>query len=377
MLRALASEHEFTVFSVAFDNPCPERIKWVRVPAPVRPLALLFLSFHILAPIYYWLYCIRSGKRFDLIQTVESKLSFGTIAYSHFCHTSYLREHWREAQATGIRGYLRWLDHWLHSRLEERSYALMEQILVPSRGLAEELRREFPAATEKIRVLPNAVDVKNLARPSSFDREQFRAELGLAGSDVVFLFAALGQFERKGLPLLLEALAQVDCKAAKLLVVGGTADLIDCYRLRAANLGLSERVVFSGMQSDIRPYLWAADAFAFASTYETFSLVAFEAAAASLPLITPLLHGIEEIVTDHETGYVVNRTVEDFAEALTRLVEMPAERRAAMGKRARSAARKYDEDHFVANWRRVYGGWMSGKLTDIPASSVQSVNSLP
>ena len=158
MLRALAAEHEFTVFSVAFDNPDPERIKWVRVPAPLRPLALLFVCYHIAAPLCYWLHRMKTGERFDLIQTVESKLSFGTIAYSHFCHTAYLREHWGNAQATGIRGCLRWLDHRLHAFFERRSYASVRQIVVPSEGLAKELRQEFPVTAGKVQVLPNAVD---------------------------------------------------------------------------------------------------------------------------------------------------------------------------------------------------------------------------
>jgi glycosyltransferase involved in cell wall biosynthesis len=376
MLRALAEEHEFTVFSVAFDNPCPERIKWVRVPAPGRPLALLFVAYHILAPLAFWLYRLKTGERFDLIQTVESKLSFGTVAYSHFCHSSYLRKHWHDAQAAGMRGRLRWLDHWLHACLEERIYERTEQILVPSKGLAEELQQEFPTAEGKVRVLPNAVDVEKLERPTSFEREQYRANLGFDASDVVFIFAALGHFERKGLPLLLEALSRVKSDAAKLLIVGGTGDLIESYRLRARKFGLADRVVFIGMQSDVRPYLWAADAFAIASSYETFSLVAFEAAAASLPLVTPLLHGIEEIVADQETGYVVNRTVEDFANALTRIVDLSAQERKEMGRKAWSAARKYDEKQFVDNWQSFYAGWVSGsKLPDISTPAVQSVKS--
>lgn len=370
LLRALAQEHEFTVFSVSFENPCPERIHWVRIPAPVRPLALLFVAYHLLAPIYYWWHRLRTGVHFDLIQTVESKLSFGTIAYSHFCHRSYLREHWRNAQAAGLRGCLRWLDHRLHACLEERMYAQMEQILVPSRGLADELGREFPAARPKIRVLPNAVDIERLKRPPSFDREQFRSTLGIAESDVVFLFSALGHFERKGLPLLLSALAQIPSHKAKLLVVGGTEDLVAHYRARAEGLGLGERVIFVGLQNDVRPYLWAADAFALASSYETFSLVAFEAAAAQLPLITPLLHGVEEIVMDGETGYIVPRTVEAFAAALRRIVDATPEKRAEMGQRARAAAKAYDEQHFVANWRSFYQARMvNGSLGGVQAGA--------
>lgn len=377
LLRALAAEHEFTVFAVEFQNPCPERIKWVQIPAPLRPLPLLFLVYHFLAPIIYLLHRLKTHERFHVVQMVESNLSFGTIAYTHFCHTSYLKNHWRETQASGLRGFSRWLDHRLHAFLERRIYGIAKQILVPSQGLARELIKEFPLTPAKVRVLPNAVDVEALMPPSSFDRNGFRAKLGITPSDVVFVFAALGHFERKGLPLLMEALSRLESKRAKLLVIGGKQDLIERYRLRAEASHLGGRVFFAGMQADVRPYLWAADAFVLASTYETFSLVAFEAAAASLPLITPRLHGIEEIIRDGETGYIVARSVDEFALALRRFVELPHEQRTAMGNRARLSAAKYDEPSFVNNWRRFYSDWMAGTtVTNVPAPSAHSVGTI-
>jgi glycosyltransferase involved in cell wall biosynthesis len=377
VLRSLAAEHDFTVFAVQFENPHPERIEWVRIPAPLRPLPLLFLAYHLLAPVIYALYRLRSRKQFDVVQMVESNLSFGTIAYTHFCHTSYLKNYWGETQAKGFRGFSRWLDHRLHACLERRIYRVTKQVLVPSRGLARELAKEFPPVSNKVRVLPNAVDVDALRRPASFDRDGFRTALGIAPSDIVFVFAALGHFERKGLPLLMEALSRLESQSAKLLVVGGTDDLVENYRSRAEAFHLGGRIFFAGMQSDVRPYLWAADAFALASTYETFSLVAFEAAAASLPLITPKLHGIEEIVRDGETGYIVTRLVEDLSFALNRFVKLPSAQRAEMGNRARLAAVKYDEPSFVNNWRKFYSDWVAGTtLTDIPASSAHSVGTV-
>jgi glycosyltransferase involved in cell wall biosynthesis len=354
LLRALAYEHEFTVFSVAFENPCPSRIKWIRVPAPRRPLPLLFVVYHILAPLLYWIHLARTRTRFDVVQMVPSNLSFGTVAYSHFCHTSYLTHHWSTSQATGLRGFSRWLDHKLHSIFENRLYAATKEILVPSTGLSEELGLQFPEAAKKIRVLPNAIDVKGLRQPASFDREQFRGSLGIRSSDVVFIFSALGHFERKGLPLLMESLARLNSDRAKLLVVGGTRDLVESYKQRAEAAGLRDRILFLGMQSDVRPYLWAADALTIASTYETFSLVAFEAAAAGLPLITPVLHGVKEITRHGETGYIVKRTVEAFADAFTRFLELQPEARYEMGDEARLAAMEFDEARFVDNWRSFY-----------------------
>src|SRR5262245_65372136 len=98
MLAGLCREYNFTVFAVEFENPDPERIRWVRVPAFKRPLALLFICYHLLAPLCYLWCLIRRGRRFDLIQMVESNFSFGDISYSHFCHRAYLKYQWPKAK---------------------------------------------------------------------------------------------------------------------------------------------------------------------------------------------------------------------------------------------------------------------------------------
>src|SRR5262245_18628434 len=138
MLRGLCLEFNFTVYAVEFDNPDPQRIRWVRVPAIKRPLALIFLCYHLLAPLCYLVDRFRNGMRFDAIQMFESNLSFGDTSYSHFCHRAYLREQWPRMKANGLRGWLRWFDHWLHALVEPYLYHRVGKIVVPSQGLARE-----------------------------------------------------------------------------------------------------------------------------------------------------------------------------------------------------------------------------------------------
>jgi glycosyltransferase involved in cell wall biosynthesis len=357
ILAALCHEHDFTVFSVEFENPCPERIHWVRIPAIQRPLALLFLTFHFLAPLRYLWYRTRHRRRFDLIQIVESNSPFGDVAYSHFCHRAFLKYHWRATGARGMRGFLRWLDHRLHSAVEPWTYRRAHQIIVPSRGLARELISAYPFTSSKIRILPNPVDISRMRRPEAFDVTLFRKGLGLDAGDVVVVFVALGQYERKGLPTLLEAVkvCDEDCRV-KLIVVGGTRDLIAAYRQRVLRLGIPERVIFTGTQADVRPYLWSSDAFALPSHYEVFPLVALEAAAAGLPLVVTALNGVEEFFRDGESGFLVRQDTRSLAEALRRLVRLTSTDRAALGKFAQGSVSQYDASFFTSAWAALYQG---------------------
>ena len=354
VLAGLCSEHDFTVFAVEFDNPCPERIRFVRVPVPTRPLALLFLAYHLVAPVVYWLHGLRTGARFDLVQMVESNLGFGQVSYVHFCHRAYLGRHWKQAGARGLRGWLRWLDHWLHALVEPWVFRGTRRIVVPSQGLKRELEETYPFVRGKVTVIPNPVDLDRMRPPEDFDRDGFRQQRGVGPGEVVLVFVALGHFERKGLPLVLEALRGLGDLPVRLWVVGGEADLVRGWRERVERVGVADRVTFWGMQKDVRPFFWGADAFVLPSLYEVFPLVSLEAAAARLPLIVTPLYGVEEFMRDGETGFVVERSAEGVAEGLRRFISLPPEARRKLGERAQEAVAPYGVEPFVEAWHRFY-----------------------
>jgi glycosyltransferase involved in cell wall biosynthesis len=354
MLEHVCLEHEFTIFAVEFENPSPGRIRWVRIPAPRRPLALLYVAFHLLAPLYYASHRMFHRVRFDLVQVVESNLAFGDIVYSHSCHHMFLQRYWREAGATGLRGAVRWLDHWLHSLLEPRVYRAARRIVVPSQGFARELAETYPFASAKMQVLANPVDTEALRRPESFDRDTFRARLHLDPEDIVLAFVAHGHYELKGLPLLLAALAEIHDPRLKLLVVGGSSGLVSAFRRRADQLGLNSHVTFLGDQKDVRPYLWAADALVHPSRHEVFPLATLEAAAAGLPLLVTRLNGVEEFFRDGENGLLLQRDVPSLSACLRRFAQIPAAIRQAMGDRAQAAVQRYNSSEFALNWSKFY-----------------------
>jgi glycosyltransferase involved in cell wall biosynthesis len=305
-----------------------------------------------MAPLCYLLYRLRGGKKFDLVQALESNLLFGDLLYSHFCHRMYLKHHWTSSSARGLRGWLRWLDHKLHAWMESFTYSRAKQVVVPSTGLARELSAAFPFIEDKLTVLPNPISLERLQMPGEFDRRAFRHNLGIDEQDVAALFVAQGQFERKGLPLLLQAVARSG--RVKLIVVGGEADLIARYRREAAKYQLGNRVIFAGMQSDIRPYLWSSDVFVFPSRYETFSLVTYEAAAAGLPIVASHLYGVEDLLKDGDNGFLIETTVGGVSEGLERFLSLSATARHTMGQRARLAASACSEERFLDAWRAFY-----------------------
>jgi glycosyltransferase involved in cell wall biosynthesis len=354
MLEALCGTNDFTVFAVRFDNPCPARIRWVRIPAPARPLVLLFIVYHLLCPLYYWAHRLRRGVRFDVVQTVESNALVGSVSYAHFCHAWYLRRHWKDSGARGWRGWFRFLDHKAHALMEPIVYRRAQSIIVPSHGLARELEAEYPWLSGKISVVANPVNLHHWQKPDTFEAAPVRRQLGIPDDSFVLVFVALGHFERKGLPLLLDALAESGEADVKLLVVGGQPASVKDYALRCKQQGLEERVLFTGMQRDVRPYLWAGDAFVLPSQYEVFPLVCLQAAAAGLPLVVSQLNGVEEFLVDRENGLLVGRTAPQLQQAVRFLRALDPTGRAALTNGARRDVQRYSVSNFASAWDTFY-----------------------
>jgi glycosyltransferase involved in cell wall biosynthesis len=123
-------------------------------------------------------------------------------------------------------------------------------------------------------------------------------------------------------------------------------------------LGITDRVVFAGQQTDPRPYLQAADIFMLPSRQEGFSNALLEAMASGLPVVATDVGGNSEAVVNGDGGWIVRP---EDAEALANAVQSLATQRTdlpAMGRRNRERVEKtFSLDRSVvalASWYR-YG----------------------
>lgn len=356
MMGSLGQEHDFTLFSCTLDDPLPGRIRWIRIPAIKRPLALLYITYHFLASWQYWTRGIWKRGAYEWTYAVESNFLFADIIHAHFCHRWFLQKHFKQCGLSGLRGAFRWIDHALHAAFEPMAFRRAKKIIVPSLGLKRELSALYPYTANKITVISNPVDAAAMARPAGFDRAAFREKLGIAPQELMLNFIAMGQYERKGLPFLLEAMALRKDLPCRLVVIGGQPDLIREYEARVAQMGIGDRVNFVGIQKDVRPFLWASDAFVLPSLYEVFPLVALEAAGAGCLLMTSPLNGVEEFMVDGQNGLLVSADPAGVAKGLERLAATPAADRERMALDAAQCIQQYTAERYAEDWRSVYAG---------------------
>ena len=350
LVENLADDFQFIVFADRFENPDPQKIVWIRVPIPHKPVIARYVGFRYLAPTYYQRYVQQHGAP-DLIMATEGEFSECDICYVHFCHRAYLKE--QSLKLSSLRDVVRFANHHFNAYTEADSIHRASTVVVPSLGLADQLSHTYSAIASKETIsISNPVDVPYFTRPEDYDAQTLRGQLGFSDADIVLVFVALGSFSRKGLDFILQALSQYDAPQLKLLVVGGNASEIKTYTNICARLKVAERVNFVGLQSDVRPYLWLSNLFVLPSSYETFSLVTFQAAVAGLPLMTTQLYGVAELLEPGTNGWLIERNAIAIAQALEEVIQNQ-HKLPEIGAAAHQSAANYDISQFVERWRSL------------------------
>lgn len=167
----------------------------------------------------------------------------------------------------------------------------------------------------------------DVARFATGDRTDARASLGLAPDDLAV--GIVGRLQPwKGQHVFLRAAAKIAAAQprARFVVVGGTpggfsADYPASLRSLAADLGIADRVVFTGQREDVPAVLSALDVFVHASEAEPFGIAIVEAMAAALPVVATRGGGVAEIVSDGQTGLLVEAGhVSGIADAVARVL---------------------------------------------------------
>jgi len=209
--------------------------------------------------------------------------------------------------------------------------------------LSGSMRREILAVgagipEERVVAIPYGVDPAAYEVPAEAAREA-RASLGAGPGDLLVL--AVGRLHaQKRFDRLLEAFAAIRARvpAARLAVVG-TGGLRDELEGRARGLGVSDRVRFAGFRSDMPAVFAAADLFVLSSDDEGLPMVAIEAMASGVPVVSTEVGSVRDLVEDGATGRVVPRDAAALAEAAADLLLDPGRLR-GMGAAGRARARE-------------------------------------
>jgi 1,2-diacylglycerol 3-alpha-glucosyltransferase len=331
--------HRSWVFAPASQQPHPDPpfvFRYPSIPAPTYP------GFSLPLPVSTRLARLARGLELDVVHVHHPFLLGLTgrrlarrqrrpLVFTY--HTRYEKyAHYVPLPQRLVRG--------LAVRLACRFADSADLIVAPSSHVADTLRARGVRAP--IAVIPTGVDL-TVFRPGS--RERARRRLGLPPDGLICLYA--GRLDReKSLERVLDAFESIAAA-----VSGATLHLVGkgsharALAERAGTGRASHRIVFHGglAREALPDYYRAADLFLFASETETQGLVLAEAHACALPAVAVRASGVDEVVSDGETGLLTKAESGEMADAAIGLL-LDAERRAAMGQ----AGRRLAESRFSA-----------------------------
>jgi glycosyltransferase involved in cell wall biosynthesis len=206
---------------------------------------------------------------------------------------------------------------WLYQRATRH-------IVTTGSALREQLIRENRFDPARITSVPTGIDTTRFA-PG--DRAVARRQLHLpAEAPLIGIVATMRSW--KGHRYLIEAFAQLEDQAARLVIVGdGPQRNAIQTQLQALNLG--DRTILTGNQQDVLPWLQAMDVFVLPSyANEGVPQAILQAMACELPVVTTPIGSIAEAVSNEVTGLLVEpHCVGCLRAAIERLLSSPTLRR--------------------------------------------------
>lgn len=215
----------------------------------------------------------------------------------------------------------------MYEDIDRRLVRFADLVLVGSRAMAAEVTQ---AGARRVEVVTNGIPLADSA-PHAEAAARIRRDI--LGETPGLIIGLLGRLHPgKGHSLLIRALAAQagNGRNQHLLLVGeGPAEAE--YRALAQELGVADRVHFSGLVPEILPWLCAMDMVCVPSLKDSLPLTALEAMSVSRPVIASRAGDLPLAIDDGRTGLLVEiGSVESLGAAIERLASDGA-LRAAIG----------------------------------------------
>jgi UDP-glucose:(heptosyl)LPS alpha-1,3-glucosyltransferase len=205
-----------------------------------------------------------------------------------------------------------------------------------------EIHNYYKVPKSRVRVIENGIDVKTYHPIKGYKKEKAKRKLGLDPKSPVILFVGSG-FQRKGAFELVEAIKLLPKFQA--IIVGHDKKIKE---LRVFSHG--QRILITGPQYNIQPYLDASDIFCLPSMYDSFPNAALEALCCGLPLVLTKDVGLATYISKYNAGIICKKNDGSIAKALQKVWK----NRTLFSKNAIKLSKNFDIKIKNSEWLYLY-----------------------
>jgi UDP-glucose:(heptosyl)LPS alpha-1,3-glucosyltransferase len=280
---------------------------WHKVPSVPGPHLLKFLGWVIANSLLRWWHRLFRRLTFDLvlspgINCMNADVIIVHVVFHRLRELSLEQTPGDAPQSRSLRDLHRRAYYALLTSFERRLYCDPKTSLAAvSQRTAGLLGQYF--GRRDARVISNGVDTREFHKSNRIaHRRTARRRLHLLDTDFVLLLIG-NDWRVKGVPAILEAMAQLPALPLHLVVVG--SDAAEVFREQARRLGVLDRCHWEHPRPAVIDFYAAADVYVSPSREDSFGLPVAEAMASGLPVITSSQAGISALVRDGVDGFVL------------------------------------------------------------------------
>lgn len=220
-------------------------------------------------------------------------------------------------------------------------------------NVADYLRNKANVSSKKVITINNGVEIPRTV--SDLEIQTLKDQFSIKDDD--FIVGTVGRLfdDHKKITDIIQAMNILrDFNHIKLLIVGGGQDE-DLLRQKAIDLGIKDKVIFTGYQYDTAPYYKLMNVFCIASQREGFGLVAAEAMLHQLPVIATRVGGLQNVVVDGDTGILIRpHQPQEIADAIKKLYDSADLLKTYAENGYKRAMDNYTEDRYVKDVIDLY-----------------------
>ena len=347
LVKHLAPQHEIHVFAQDIRTQYPQ-VVFHQVPLFCRrPRWLNQIAF---ATYTWW----QTRKGFDVVHSHENTWhgDVQTIHVLPFGYLWFVNRHgfslfFKTLQLiTSPRLSTYWILEKLRMRHQQGRF-----LVAVSEPVKSVLNKDLKLEMEHIRVISPGIEATHVH--SSTEKMQARLDLGLPMQGKCLLWVGNNAM-KKGLPTLLEALAQLPKDI--FLVIVGSATPENKWRSQVTALELQDRIYFKGVLDDMTLAYAAADLLVHPTLEDTFGMVVLEAMSQAVPAIVSSEQycGISAELTHLNNAWILQDPLD--AKALEKVIEnsLESNTQEAMSQKAIAWAGTQDWHHLALAQEALY-----------------------
>ena len=214
--------------------------------------------------------------------------------------------------------------HAITSTINKLTFNSQSKVIAVSADVAASIQKNIHSAVE-VKTILNGVDTKRFVK-NKMARDAIRQQYSIPANAVLIGTIAVFRFQKRLKEWIDLFKIVADKNPSVYGCIIGDGPLNESLRQHVKQLGLEDRIIMPGLQTDVLPWLSAIDIFLMTSEFEGLPVALLEAMSMECAVVCTNAGGISEVIRNNQDGFLMPIDQwQQLADPLNALVLEPAE----------------------------------------------------